>query len=228
MSTPTSDGLQRKARVLIVDDHPAVREGLAYRIGGTADLCVCGEAEDVEGALRAIAESQPDVAIVDISLRGGDGLDLIQRMQKRRQACRVLVHSMFDDAIYAARSLDAGAQGYINKREAPARVMEAIRCVLAGEIFLSAEAGQRLLERRLGRGAGAPVDPAASLSNRELEVFRLIGEGRTTGQIAGCLHLSTHTIDTHRENIKAKLGLKTAAELSRLAVQWVLQTSANS
>lgn len=210
-------------RLMIVDDHPAVREGIAIRIAGVPDLELCGEAADVQTALRLYDDLLPDAVIVDLSLSDGHGLDLIKQISTRPKPARILVHSMYDEALYAERTLKAGAMGYINKKEAPARVIEAIRSILRGQVYLSPEMNQRILMRQVGQQPLGSDSPTDILSNRELEVFRLIGEGKTTGEIANLLHLSTHTIDTHRENIKTKLGLRNAGELSRRAVQWVIE-----
>lgn len=211
------------ARILIVDDHPAIREGLAVRIGDQTDLEVCGEAAGVDDALAKVKQLRPDLVIVDISLASGNGLDLVKQIKSRHAGVRMLVHSMYDESLYAERSLQAGAMGYVNKREAPDTMLMAIRQVLTDKIYLSPEMTERLLGRAAGRNANVEESPILRLSDRELEIFQLIGQGLTTGAIANQLHLSVHTIDTHREKIKAKLKLKNAAELARSAVQWTLE-----
>lgn len=211
------------ARILIVDDHPAIREGLSVRISGQTDLEVCGEAADIEDALAKVKQLKPDLVIVDISLASGNGLDLIKQIKSHHAAVRTLVHSMYDDSLYAERSLQAGAQGYVNKREAPDTMLVAIRQVLTDKIYLSPQMTERLLGRAAGRNVNFEESPVRQLSDRELEIFQLIGQGLTTGAIASQLYLSVHTIDTHREKIKAKLKLKNAAELARAAVQWTLE-----
>ncbi len=210
-------------KVLIVDDHPAVREGLAVRISAQPDLEVCGEAADIPQALELAESSAPDVAIVDIQLKNGNGMDLIDRLQAIDKSIRILVWSMFRDDIYARRALRAGALGYINKECATGRIVEAIRCVRDGKIYLADDTAQSMLAQ--GIVAGRHNKPAGvdSLSNRELEVFRMIGQGLTASQIAENLHRSSHTVEAHRQAIKRKLGLKTAAELNRAAVQWMLE-----
>ena len=210
------------ARILIVDDHPLVREGLAMRIGLHADLEICGEAESEDEAIEKVKEVCPNVVLVDISLKSGHGLDLIKRIKSFNPAIKMLVVSGFQESLYAERALRAGALGYLNKQESNEKLIEAIRTVLAGKRFLSPEISRRLIEHALS-GQDVEKTPIESLTDRELEIFRMIGEGLTTSSIANRLFLSTHTIDTHRENIKRKLSVKTAAELSRTAVQWFLE-----
>lgn len=212
------------ARVLIVDDHPAVREGLGFRIARCPDLVVCGEAADVAGALEQAEQTRPDVSVIDIALGSGNGIDLIRRLRARDPSARTLVWSMYPESLYAERALRAGAMGYITKQEATGRIIEAIRRVICGEIFLSDAAASRLIRRVVGRGsdAAAPT-PEETLSDRELEVLRQIGAGHTTVETAHHLHLSVHTVDTYRQRIKAKLGLRNASELARVATQWVLE-----
>lgn len=211
-----------RKKILIVDDHPSVREGLALRISLHADLDVCGEADTEEQAVSLVKETRPDLVLVDISLKCGHGIELIKRIRSIDPAIKMLVISGFQESLYAERALRAGALGYLNKQESNEKMIEAIRKVLSGERFLSAEMNRRLVEHALG--ASDPTkSPIENLTDRELEIFRMIGEGVTTGAIATRLFLSTHTIDTHRENIKRKLGLSTAGELSRVAVQWMLE-----
>ena len=186
------------------------------------DLGVCGHAEDVAQALSAFRDLQPDVVVVDISLKRGNGLDLIRQLRRTNPEARMLVSSMHDETLYAERSLHAGAMGYINKQEAGRKIVEAIRHVLAGRVYLSEAMSARLMQRMVG-GAGRGDAPVESLSNRELEVFGLIGNGLTTTEIAERLHLSVKTIETYRQRIKHKLALKSSAELARQASQWVLE-----
>jgi DNA-binding NarL/FixJ family response regulator len=215
---------EERARVLIVDDHPAVREALAIRIGRQRDLEVCGEAADMGEALRLVAGTQPDVAVVDISLKTGNGLDLIQRIKDRNDRVRVLVWSMHSEALYAERALRAGALGYINKDQATDRIVEAIRRVLAGKVYLSEAMAERLLQRAVG-GARDEVtrSPLDVLADRELEVFRLIGAGVKTAEIAERLHLSVKTVETYRDRIRQKLCLSDGTKLAHYATQWVLE-----
>jgi len=209
-------------RILIVDDHPMVREGLTMRISAQPDLAVCGEAATEEEAIALVKKLNPDMMIIDISLRSGNGIELIKRVKSRHRTVKMLVVSGFQESLYGERALRAGAMGYLNKQESNEKVLEAIRTVLKGERFASPELIRRLIAQALdGRGeAKAPIE---LLTDRELEIFRMIGDGLTSGVIANRLFLSTHTIDTHRENIKRKLGVNNAAELSRAAVQWLLE-----
>jgi DNA-binding NarL/FixJ family response regulator len=210
-------------RILIVDDHPAVREGLAVRIANQADLEVCGEAADVGDALKVLAATQPDVAVVDIQLKTGDGLDLVKRIKARGESIRVLVWSVYPDKLYAERALNAGALGYINKEHTTGRIVDAIRCVASGKVYLCEEMAQSLLSQTIGGTRDLRESPIESLSDRELEVFRLIGQGVSTSELAERLHLSRHTIETHRQRIKEKLDLANAAELVQAATRWVLE-----
>jgi DNA-binding NarL/FixJ family response regulator len=210
-------------RILIVDDHPAVREGLAVRIASQADLEVCGEAADVGDALELLAATRPDVAVVDIQLKTGDGLELIKRIKARDESVRILVWSVYPDKLYAERALNAGALGYINKEHTTGRIVEAIRRVRDGKVYLCDEMAETLLSQTVGGTRSLRDSPIKSLSDRELEVFRLIGEGVSTAELAERLHLSRHTIDTHRQRIKEKLNLASAAELTQTAIRWVLQ-----
>lgn len=211
------------ARILIVDDHPMVRDGLAARISNEADLTVCGEADDVDEALRLVADLNPDLVIVDISLKTGHGIDLIKQVRGRHAKMKMLVQSMYDESVYAERSLQAGALGYLNKQTARETVIDAIRTVLAGKTYLSPEMTDRIVRSRVGGMIEPGKSPIESLSDRELEVFALIGQGQTTSAIANQLHLSVHTIDTYREKLKIKLNLANSTELNRYAVQWVLE-----
>ncbi len=210
-----------RARVFVVDDHPLVRRGLAALIGQAPDLEICGEAPGHQEALSAITESRPDIVLVDISLRASNGLDLIKDIRSAQPALITLVISMHDETTYAERVLRAGARGYLMKSEANSTIVEAIRKVLKGEIYVSEPMAMRLLQRIAGAGprqGGSPID---TLSDRELEVFVLIGGGMGTRQIAERLQLSPKTIEAHRAHIKKKLGLPTSAELIRNAIRWV-------
>jgi DNA-binding NarL/FixJ family response regulator len=211
-----------KYRVLIVDDHPIVRRGLSEMINQEPDLEVCGEAGDVAEALEQVQQRQPDVMVVDLSLRSGHGIDLIEQVKAINESIRMLVSSMHDESLFAERALRAGALGYLSKQEPAGKLLEAIRQVARGEIFLSPTMSNRLLYAVVG-GDQLHRNPIAGLSNRELEVFEMIGQGLATKQIAGRLHLSPKTIETHREKIKSKLNLSNSNELNRRAVQWVLE-----
>ncbi len=210
-------------KILIVDDHPIVREGLVARIARQPDLIVCGEAEDVGDALELVKTTQPDLAIIDLSLKTGQGLDLIKRIQACSPNTKTLVSSMFDESLYAERALRAGALGYVNKQEVSEKIIEAIRHVLEGKIYLSPRMTERLVQRAVGSPPQLDQAPIETLTDRELEIFRLIGQGKTTRHIAAELHLSIKTVETHRENIKSKLNIVNAAELGREAVQWVME-----
>jgi DNA-binding NarL/FixJ family response regulator len=199
-----------------------VREGLTMRISTQPDLTVCGEAATEDEALSLVQETSPDLVLVDISLKSGHGIELVKQIKSRFPTVKTLVVSGYQESLYAERALRAGALGYLNKQESNDKVLEAIRTVLSGQRYVSAAISQRLVNQALGSTDETKL-PMARLSDRELEIFRMIGEGLTSGAIATRLFLSTHTIDTHRENIKRKLDLKNAAELSRAAVQWVLE-----
>jgi DNA-binding NarL/FixJ family response regulator len=207
-------------RILIVDDHPLVRAGFAQLIGDCPDLEVCGEAADMSEALRQIDASSPQLAIIDLSLAGGSGLDLIERIKSRNKDILMLVASMHDETLYAERVIAAGARGYINKQEAQESIIRAIRQVLNGKVYLS----ETMTERLLSGMVDAPVKKRDidNLSNRELQVFELIGEGVASSQIASQLNLSVKTIETHQANIKKKLGLGSAHELNQRAIRWVM------
>lgn len=219
--------LDRPARILVVDDHPVVRFGLREMLSHEPDLDVCGEAASASEALSLLDSLTPDVAIIDLSLRGTSGLELIKQIRNRRPEVKMLVSSMHDEALFAERALQAGAMGYVQKREAVDEIAGALRRVLEGKIYLSSEMTQRLLGKTARVASGekaAPVLGVASLSDRELEVFSLIGEALTTQQIAERLHLSVKTIESHRENIKRKLDLANTNELIRRAVEWTLHS----
>lgn len=212
------------ARILIVDDHSMVREGLRLRISAYADLEICGEATSEDEAMKLAEETSPQLIIVDISLKSGHGIELIKRVKARYPSIKMLVSSGFEESLYAERALRAGALGYLNKQDSGEKVIEAIRTVLRGDRYVSPEITQRLVSQALGN-KGESSEPIDLLTDRELEVFRMIGQGQTSGAIASELMLSNHTIDTHRENIKRKLGLKNAAQLNRQAVQFLLENS---
>jgi DNA-binding NarL/FixJ family response regulator len=211
----------KKHRVLLVDDHPVVRCGLANLLGNEPDLEICGQAADVSEALQEVERTTPDLVIIDLALRGGHGIDLIEKIKARDERVKMLVSSMHDETLFAERVLRAGALGYVSKQESPETLVGAIHQILRGEVYLS----PRVTNRLLHRVAGTPSQesPFRALSNREFEVFEMIGEGLTTVQIAHGLGLSPTTIATHCKNIKKKLSLTNNIELTRLAVQWVLE-----
>jgi len=211
------------AKVLIVDDHPAVREGLAQRIALQPDLEVCGEAADVAEALQQVANQRPDIAIIDISLRDSNGIDLIKPIKARDASVRMLVLSMYDDVLFARRALRAGAMGYINKAHATDKILEAVRRVLEDKVYLSEQVVDQMLTRRIGTSNDdAERSEVEILSDRELEVFKFIGQGASTQEIAEKMHLSQKTVETYRARIKEKLDVKNATELIKRAVLWSL------
>ncbi len=210
-----------KTKVLLVDDHPIIRQGLGRLINAEADMVVCGEAEDAAKAFDAVGALNPDIAVVDISLKGSNGIELTKNIKARYPSLPILVLSMHDESLYAERALRAGALGYIMKEEASEQVLAAIRKVLAGEIFLSERMKSRMLQQMASGRAKVVSSPIEMLTDRELEVFRLIGEGHSTRQIAGQLHLSVRTVEAYREYIKAKLNLKNSTELIQHAFHWV-------
>ena len=206
-------------RILIVDDHPMMREGLRTLISREHDLAICGEAETAGQALDAVANLKPDLVLADISLPGRNGVELIKDIRSLQPAVLMLVISMHDESLYAERVLRAGARGYIMKQESGPTMIQAIRQVLAGRIYLSGKMSARILENVAGKRAKA--SPIERLSDREFEVFQLIGRGKSTVQIAEELHLSTKTVEAHRAHVKAKLDLKTMPELISFASRWV-------
>lgn len=210
-------------RILIVDDHPLVRSGFVQLISDEPDLEVCGEAADEAQALQLVAATTPDLVIIDLSLAGGSGINLIERIKAHYSEVCMLVVSMHDESLFAERVLTAGALGYLNKQEAPSNIIRAIRRVLEGRVYLSDKLTERLLDSLTGMAKAPGQSPMQRLSNRELEVFELIGRGMTTGKIADHLKLSTKTIETHRENIKKKLGLASGQELTRRAMHWLIE-----
>jgi DNA-binding NarL/FixJ family response regulator len=210
----------RKKTVFVVDDHPIVRQGLALLINQETDLTVCGEAEEMHSALSAIQAVRPDILIVDISLNGPDGLELLKNIRLGAPRLPVLILSMHDESIYAERALRAGANGYIMKQEATEKVLVALRRILSGEIYVSDRIANSML-RHYVRGVNPSEHSSISdLTDRELEVFRLIGEGHGTRQIAETLLLSVKTVESYQAHIKEKLSLRSARELVQHAVQW--------
>ena len=205
-------------KILIVDDHPIMREGLAQLISHEKDLAICGQFEDADSAFAAISTLKPDIALVDISLKSSSGIELLKNVKTTHPQILVLVLSMHDEGLYAERVLRAGASGYIMKQEAPEIVLVAIRKVIAGEVFLSEKMSAKLMHQLIG-GKAASGSLIDRLSDRELEVFGLIGQGHGTRQIAEELHLSIKTVESHRAHIKEKLNLKNATELVHRAIQ---------
>jgi DNA-binding NarL/FixJ family response regulator len=208
-----------KIKILLVDDHPLVREGLANLIHQQPDLEVCGEAASEPQALQLIGSVQPDLAVVDISLENGSGLELIKSIKLMHPGVAMLALSMHDESLYAERALRAGARGYLMKREAAKKVIQGIRAVLAGQLFVS-EKITALMAERFVQGRTAATSPVEQLSDRELEVFQLLGRGQSTRQIADHLHVGFKTVQAYCARIKDKLQLANATELLRAAMQW--------
>lgn len=211
-------------KILIVDDHPVFCLGMSELINKAADLTVCGSEDTPASALKAIRRLTPDLVIVDISLKESSGIDLIQEINTRFQGLPILVLSMYDESLYAERALLAGARGYLMKQEAIAVVVDAIRQVLSGKIYASDSVKEKVFQRLVSPHAASDTSPLDGLTSRELEVFRLIGEGLSTREIAERMHLSIKTIGTYRERIKEKLGLKHYTELIKAAVHYLQAT----
>ena len=211
---------ETRKKILIVEDHPIFRWGLSELINQEPDLVVCGDATDVSGAWKAIERLKPDLIIADITLENSDGIDLTKAINRSSKTIPVLILSMHDQFLYAERALHAGARGYIMKQEAMEKVVTAIRQVLAGKIYLNEKVKDQILFNLAERPVGNARSPMERLTDRELEVFRMIGKGFSTREIASKLHLSIKTIGTYRERIKEKLNLKHANELVRHAVHW--------
>lgn len=209
-----------KTRVLVVDDHPIVREGLALLFRQKKDLEICGEAEDAGQTLAAIAARPPDIAIIDITLKNSNGLDLIRLLKERYPSLPVLVLSVHDESIYAERALRAGARGYIMKEELTEKVVEAIHCVLNGKIYLSPRMSEKLLIRFVGSPLPDRESPVERLSDRELAVYQMIGQGLGTRDIAERMHISPKTVQSYRARIKDKLQLGNSSDLLQHAVLW--------
>jgi len=209
-----------KKRIMVVDDHPIVRQGLTLLINREPDLLVCGEAEEAMAAMHVLSSAHPDLLIVDISLNGPDGIDLLKNVRLTHPTLPVLILSMHDESIYAERALRAGANGYIMKQEATDSVLVAVRRILSGDIYVSARIANQMLRHYITGSGSLRNSSIADLSDRELEVFRLIGEGHGTRQIAEELHLSVKTVETYQAHIKEKLSLRSSRELMQHAIQW--------
>lgn len=208
------------AKVVIVEDHQTVREWLTHLINKRAEMTVVGEADNIKSAMTVIRENNPHLVIVDLTLRGSSGLELIKDMQAQGISTPVLVLSMHDEALYADRVLRAGAKGYISKQESSAEVLKAIKLVLSGGVYLSPAMMENVLQR-MTQGTQPEISGMQSLTDRELEVFQLIGRGKNAREIAVELNLGHSTVDTYRARIKEKLGIRHAAELYSRAAQWV-------
>ncbi|QDT60499.1 Oxygen regulatory protein NreC [Stieleria bergensis] len=216
--------LQTRCRIFLVDDHPMMRDGLSMRITAQTGWEICEVAATEDEGFTLITQQSPDLVLVDISLGSGNGIDLIKRVRSKNPTVKFLAISAYKESLYAERAMRAGALGYLNKQESNEKLIEAIRTVLKGERFLSDALQARLVASALSN-TSVEQEPTERLSDREKEIFRLIGEGLTTGAIADQLMLSTHTIDTHREHLKRKLNVGTAAELSRLAFHSMIENS---
>lgn len=210
-----------KKRILIVDDHPMMREGLAQLLEHEPDLTVCGQADTAAQALRSIAQQMPDLALLDISLPDKSGLELIKDLQALHPKLPVLVVSMHDESLYAERVLRSGGRGYIMKQEGGKKLMQGIRQVLEGRVYVSEKMSAKILEIFSGRRNETAPSPLERLSDREFEVFQLVGRGKVTREIAEHLHLSVKTVEVHRANIKKKLELKSGADVVRYAIRWI-------
>jgi DNA-binding NarL/FixJ family response regulator len=219
-------GTRNAVRILIVDDHPLVREGLAALISTQPDLAVCGEAAGYTEAVGLAETTRPDLIIVDISLKDGDGIDLIRRIKAQNGSVRFLVSSMHDELIYAERALRAGALGYVGKHESTQRILDAIRRVLANKVYLTESTADRFLHTLVA--GSVKRSPVEKLADRELQVFELLGQGLSTRQIAAQLHLSSKTVDTYRGRIRQKLQLGRGGALTRYAMQWSLKPDQGS
>ena len=217
------ESIMHRKSILLVDDHPLVRSGLRELLKHEPDLEICCEAASLQEAVQFLGHHSPEVAIIDISLPDGNGLDLIKRLRIRNPDTRILVLSMHDETLLAERALRAGALGYINKEEAAMNIIAAIRRILKGKTWVSPRMTEYLQRMGAARAAESSESPVECLSNRELEVFELIGRGLGTGEIAGKLHLSVKTIETHRARIKKKLYIDSSGELARRAMQWSLE-----
>ena len=210
-------------RIYIVDDHPLVRHGLSQIVANEADMEICGEAEDSPAAIRGVGEANPDAIIVDISLKGANGLELIKNLKAIHEDIPILVFSMHDETIYAQRALRAGAKAYVMKKESPSKVVDAIRKIIQGEIYVSPSVADQVLHQIVSGPGNVSTSPVDRLTDRELEVVQLIGRGLSSREVAESLHLSVKTIESHRAHVKEKLGLRNATELVQFSVQWVDQ-----
>jgi DNA-binding NarL/FixJ family response regulator len=210
-------------RIMIVDDHPLVREGLIGLLSAQSDFVVCGEASGAAEARHIVATMKPDVAIIDLTLTDGSGIDLIKEFKAKFSAMKLLVVSMHEESLFAERVLRAGAVGYVNKQEASRTIVQAVRTILAGKMYLSPNMTELVVQRAFISGMDLSRPPVDRLTEREREVFELIGAGLSSRQISVKLEVSPKTVETHREHIKEKLELTTAAELTKYAVQWVIE-----
>ena len=222
----TAGTARQRTRILLVDDHPLVRERLAEIINREADLTVCGEAEERHEALAAISAKRPDLAIIDLTLKNSDGMELIKDIRSRWPKLRMLVVSMHDESLYAERVIRAGALGYITKQEATRNILVAIRRVLEGTIYLNEKIASHIISRLTAHAGAVPATPAELLSDRELQVFDMTGQGHNTGEIATRLKVAVKTIETYRARIREKLRLRNSSELLQSAICWAHERGA--
>jgi DNA-binding NarL/FixJ family response regulator len=206
--------------IYLVDDHPVVTKGIAMVLNEEPDLKVCGSSDDVDQVLRDINTMNPDLVIVDISLKGANGLDLVKALKTRHPDLKTMILSMHDESLYAERALKSGARGYLMKNEVSETIVDAVREVLGGGIYLSKKMSSRFLQRYVVKGDEQSRDPLDILTNRELEVFRFIGQGYAPREIASCMGLKVKTIETYRERIKQKLDFTSSTEMNRYAITW--------
>lgn len=225
---PSGAALAAKRRILLVDDHPMTREGLASIINRQADLAVCGEASNPAEAMSLLPELKPDMMVTDMTMPGRSGIEFLKDVHAMLPKLPILVLSMHDEMLYAERALRAGAQGYLMKDAGAVKVVEAIRLVLTGQPYVSSQMSARLLDALTGRRPRGSNSPIQKLSDREFEVFQLLGRGQSTKDVARALHLSPKTVDVHRAHIKQKLQLKDAPSLIHHAVRWVETQAARS
>jgi DNA-binding NarL/FixJ family response regulator len=211
---------ENKTQILLVDDHPVVRDGLTTIINHERDMNVCGEADDAHEALKAAAELKPDIVVVDISLKNSDGIELTKTIKSKYPKLSVVVLSIHDESVYAERALIAGAKAYLMKDTVSENIVKAIRTVLSGEIYVSNTISKKFLHKIAGDKADTTKTTIENLSDREFEVFRMIGEGYKPSQIAKKLHLSVKTIETYRGRLKEKLNLNSAIEILQYAIKW--------
>jgi DNA-binding NarL/FixJ family response regulator len=220
MNPSPSGTVARKSRVFIVDDHPLVREGLTNLINGQGNLIVCGEAKDSAQTINGIVKARPDVALIDISLENESGLELVKQLRSQFPQVAVIILSMHDEALYAERAVRAGARGYVMKHETSKSVLASIRQVLAGGVYVSEKIVKKMALRLASSREALARSPVERLSDRELEIFRLLGQGRTTSQIAGDLNLSLKTVQAYCARAKEKFGVASLTELLRAAIRW--------
>ena len=220
MNSSSSETLAPKSHVFVIDDHPLVREGLTNLINAQDDLVVCGEAEDSAQAIAGMVKTRPDVALIDISLQNESGLELVKHLATQFPKVALIVISMHDETLYAERALRAGARGYVMKREASKNVLSSIRRVVEGGVFVSERVASRIAMKAAARRKAAERSPVERLSDRELEIFRLLGQGRSPSQIASDLNLSLKTVQAYCARAKEKFGVRSLTELLRAAFRW--------